>query len=101
MARSLKGYRKIIVNNEEWYWKFSYGYYIWLYLYSKELNRMKRMYCDNHYHKEDGTIVDSVLTPSIVSYIISNNITEITSEIIKEHWKTKIRMKKLDRILKK
>lgn len=98
--RNLKGYRKIVVNGEKYYWKMKFGYYIWLYLYSVKENKMKRMYCDNHYHKEDGSIVQLSITPSVVSGILKDQINEITPEIIIQYTEKSKREKKLKRILK-
>jgi len=97
--RNLKGYRKIVVNGEEYYWKMKGGYYIWLYLYSVKENKMKRMYCDNHYHEKDGIIVNLSITPSVVSGILKDQIDVITPEIIIEFTNKSKREKKLKRIL--
>jgi len=103
-----KDYRKIVVDNDTWYWKFKSGCYNHINMYNENEKpfNMYRLYTDTHYHKDD-TIVNFSVTLSFIEHIIRNElykkvnkyVYQITDDVIKEFVETKIRQKKIQRIV--
>ena len=108
-----KDFRKIVIDEDTWYWKVMYGSYTHINMYNENSKpfKMHRLYTDRHYHKDDGSIVDFSITPSFIEHIIrtelytTNNYyaSSIEDGVIKNFVEiiqyNKLRQKKLKRIV--